>query len=70
MIENGLQVKHINLGGIHFRDDRVEILPYIYLSENEIAILKSIMENGISIECQDLPNATSYDLKKLLEKRK
>jgi mannose/fructose/N-acetylgalactosamine-specific phosphotransferase system component IIB len=69
MAETGLPVKHINVGGIHFNEGRVEYLPYLYLSKEEAAIFKELIQQGFVFECQDVPGNTKYDLAKILEKR-
>jgi mannose/fructose/N-acetylgalactosamine-specific phosphotransferase system component IIB len=69
MSEIGLLVKHINVGGIHFNEGRVEYLPYLYLSEEEVTIFKELIQQGFVFECQDVPSNSKYNLAKILEKR-
>jgi PTS system mannose-specific IIB component len=66
----GVDVKKVNVGGMHFRDDRRELLSYLYLSPNEIKLFEELMEQGIHFECQDLPTSTAYDLKKIIQRKK
>ncbi len=66
----GVDVKKVNVGGMHFRDDRRELLSYLYLSSNEIKLFEELMEQGIHFECQDLPTSTAYDLKKIIQRKK
>jgi mannose/fructose/N-acetylgalactosamine-specific phosphotransferase system component IIB len=68
--EAGLSFNKVNIGGIHFREDRKEFLPYVYLSENEIALFRELMDQGINFQCQDLPSSPVYDLKKIIQKKK
>jgi PTS system mannose-specific IIB component len=65
----GADVKKVNVGGIHFRDDRRELLSYLYLSSDEIKLFEELMEQGIHFECQDLPTSTAYDLKKIIQRK-
>lgn len=69
LIDLGITIEKVIIGGIHFQQDRKEYLPYIYLSEGEVNIFKLLMKKGIKFECQDLPTSSRYDLKKLLEKK-
>jgi mannose/fructose/N-acetylgalactosamine-specific phosphotransferase system component IIB len=69
MLEEGLDIKKVNVGGIHYREDRKEYLPYLYLSDSEINIFKDLMTRGISFECQDVPTAHAYNLAKLIKKK-
>lgn len=70
LIHLGLEIRKVNVGGLHFREDRREYLPYIYLSEEELEIFKALMDKDISFECRDLPNSTAYDLKKVIDRRR
>lgn len=68
--QEGIHFNKVNLGGIHYREDRKEILSYIYLSSEEIRLVEELMREGITFECQDLPTSTAYDLQKLIKKVK
>lgn len=69
LLQKGVEIKKVNIGGIHYREDRTEILPYLFLSPEEIQIFMELIKSGITFECQDLPTSTSYNLEKLLEKK-
>jgi mannose/fructose/N-acetylgalactosamine-specific phosphotransferase system component IIB len=68
--DTGVNIKKVNVGGMHFRDDRREFLSYLYLSADEIKLFEELMEQGIYFECQDLPTSTAYDLKKIIRRKK
>ncbi len=55
LIRLGAPMKVLTLGGMHFREDRREYLPYIYLSDWDEAALREIRQAGVAIFCQDLP---------------
>jgi mannose/fructose/N-acetylgalactosamine-specific phosphotransferase system component IIB len=50
-------MKVLTLGGLHYREDRDELLPYIYLSDWDRTALEEIRKRGVKIICQDLPTA-------------
>lgn len=58
--------KEINIGGIHFRAGRQEILPYVYLSDEEKVTLREMMDLGYDFFAQDLPENKKYNLKDLI----
>lgn len=66
LLENGLEIKYINVGGIHFRDGRKSYLPYLYLDEEEVQSFKRCMEKGVVFECLDVPTGNKVNLKNLL----
>jgi PTS system mannose-specific IIB component/fructoselysine and glucoselysine-specific PTS system IIB component len=47
----------INLGGIHHKPGRSERLPYIYLTDDELAQARQLAESGAVVEAQDVPTA-------------
>ncbi|MBA2460066.1 MAG: PTS sugar transporter subunit IIB [Gemmatimonadales bacterium] len=58
-------VRHINLGGVHHRAGRRERLPYLYLSDEELANLIALEEAGADISAQDLPTTSPVALRGL-----
>lgn len=59
--------KTINIGGIHFKHGRKEILPYVFLSEEERQLVKDIIKRGYCLIAQDLPENPKYDLGDILQ---
>lgn len=55
-------IRKINLGGIHHRPGRVERLPYVYLTPDELRLLTALAAEGAEIAGQDLPTATPVPL--------
>lgn len=68
MVEGGAPVAWVNVGGLHSRGGRRRILPYLYLSAEEISAFKKLFLLGIRCECRDVPLAEKKDLSVLLEK--
>lgn len=63
LIKSGAPMKQLILGGLHYREDRHEILPYIYLSDWDYTTLAEIMKEGVKIVCQDLPTTAPVPFK-------
>lgn len=55
LVRLGVPLKELMLGGLHFREGREEVLPYIYLSEWDRTTLQELRHLGVKIRCQDLP---------------
>jgi mannose/fructose/N-acetylgalactosamine-specific phosphotransferase system component IIB len=70
MTEKGVKVESVNVGGVHYREGRKKILPYLFLSEEEISAFKRIISAGIRCECRDVPLAEKHDLSSLFKKLK
>jgi mannose/fructose/N-acetylgalactosamine-specific phosphotransferase system component IIB len=70
MVEKGVKIESVNVGGVHSRKGRMEILPYIFLSQEEISAFKKIISAGIRCECRDVPLAEKHNLSILFDKLK
>lgn len=52
----------LNLGGIHAGPGRRERLRYLYLSDEELAMLQGLARRGLQISAQDLPTSRQVPL--------
>lgn len=62
-----LQDAEVNIGGIHHAPGRKQALPYVYLSEVEIAALQELADGGAVVSARDLPAARRVELTQLLQ---
>ena len=58
-------VHRINLGGIHHKAGRRERLPYLYLTDEEMARLQALEAAGAAVSAQDLPTTAPVTLRAL-----
>ena len=61
----GVPIHRVNLGGVHHQPGRIERLPYLYLTDEELQLLEEMEASGVEITAQDLPTATPVSLKAL-----
>ena len=66
VVNAGYSPEKVNIGGMHFCEDRKKYLPYLFLSDKDIRDLQICEQKGISIYCQDVPNARIYSLADIL----
>ena len=66
----GLQMKTIDVGGIHYTPGSAEYLSYLFLTKEAVQIFRELMAMGFTFYCQDMPTNTRYDLARLLEREK
>jgi len=57
----------VNLGGLHSQAGRQEVLPYLFLDEEDREQLKEISEEGVRVTARDLPGSHEVPLKSLLD---
>ena len=61
----GVAIPGLNLGGIHHKPGRIERLPYLYLTDEEVKELEALQESGVEVSAQDLPTANPVPLRSL-----
>ncbi|MBT8396723.1 MAG: PTS sugar transporter subunit IIB [Gemmatimonadetes bacterium] len=61
-----LEGRALNVGGLHLRKGREEILPYLFLDPSDRASLRSLEVEGLLISAQDLPGSQKVALEDLL----
>ena len=62
----GMSGRRVNLGGIHFRSGREEVLPYLFLDEADRSDLEALVEAGVTVTARDLPGSPEVGLDALL----
>ncbi len=70
MVKKGVEFDSVNVGGVHSKAGRKKILPYLFLSPEEISAFRRIISTGIRCECRDVPLGEKHDLSVLLDKLK
>lgn len=55
LVEAGLAIHTLNLGGIHYAPGRVKINDYIYLDEADRHRARLLIARGVILEVQDIP---------------
>lgn len=66
LLEGLSDVRRVNIGGIHHKPGREQKLRYVYLTDAEEDLLRSMAERGVEITAQDVPVAQPVPLKDLL----
>lgn len=56
----------VNIGGLHHAPGRREVLPYVYLSEDERDAMRQLAAEGVEVSARDVPGARRVDLAHLL----
>jgi mannose/fructose/N-acetylgalactosamine-specific phosphotransferase system component IIB len=61
-----LDGRRVNLGGLHAGGERRRVLPYVHLSPDDIADLRSIETRSGELSARDLPSAREVPLEELV----
>jgi mannose/fructose/N-acetylgalactosamine-specific phosphotransferase system component IIB len=70
LLNSGVELQNINVGGVHFREGRKSILPYLYLNDGELDSFKRCIEKGVNFECLDVPTGNKVNLKSVINNGK
>jgi len=61
-----MEGESVNLGGIHSQSGREEVLPYLFLDEEDRQRLAEIAQEGVRVTARDLPGSHEGPLSTLL----
>ncbi|MEJ2052550.1 MAG: PTS sugar transporter subunit IIB [Calditrichaceae bacterium] len=67
LIQLGVPIEKVNVGGIHFKEGRKKLLNYLYLNEDEIESFRRCIKHGVEFDCQDIPLCKRTPLRKLIQ---
>lgn len=60
LVQKGVKLDKINVGGLHYRAGAEELLPFVFLTNEDRELLRELVKSGITLLAQDIPgnNAT------------
>lgn len=67
LIEKGLKIEKVNVGGMHYKPGKRRLAPYIFVDEEDITAFKKMRDMNIVLEGQDVPTAKKIDILKALK---
>lgn len=59
--------EEVNIGGIHYAPGREPVLPYVYLSQDEMGEMDVLAREGVKVSARDVPGARRVELKDMLK---
>lgn len=62
LVRGGLRLEKAVIGGLHHRKGCREILPYVFLDDEDFRQLRELKELGVALFCQDLPTSAAREL--------
>ena len=69
LLEEGVVVDRVNVGGLHFTVGKVQLGRALFLGEDDKAALRAIAARGVRLEGRALPSDPDEDLAPMLESR-
>lgn len=56
LLAAGIDLKEVNVGGLHYREGSVELLPFVFLVHEERNALRELVKRGVTLSAQDVPS--------------
>lgn len=56
LIELGLTVDEVNVGGLHYSEGKRQYLDFVYLDEEERQAFRELVKRGVTLEARALPD--------------
>jgi len=56
LVNLGVSIQAVNVGGLHYREGSVELLPFVFLTGDERTALRELVKRGITLSAQDVPS--------------
>ena len=66
LLEDGLQIKSLNIGGMHFKEGAHKLAENVFLDEQDKNTLRILNDLGIEIETRAVPSSKSISVKEIL----
>ena len=62
LMDLGLPVNEVNVGGIHYREGREKVLENVYLDADERSIMRELVKRGVTLDGRALPSSKTVTL--------
>lgn len=55
LVKKGVRLEQVNIGGLHYRQGAEELLPYVFVTEEDRRLLRELVKSGVTLLAQDIP---------------
>ncbi len=69
MVEGGVDIKSVNIGGMSFREGKKMITNFISVNEEDIKAFLKLKERGVELEIRKVPGDRKKNLIELIQKK-
>jgi PTS system mannose-specific IIB component len=70
MLEAGVELKHVNLGGMGIKNERTPFVKNVACSPKEVDSIKNMMNKGVHVYYQLVPEQQIIEVSEVMKKRK
>ena len=69
MIKSGGRVPEVNIGGMHFAEDKVQLFDAIFVDKNDVDMIEKINGLNVALEVRMVPTDSKKDVMKAIEEK-
>ncbi len=62
LVENGVNIKEINIGNLHYSEGKTKITPQISITEEDKESIIKLSELGVELNTKQVPTSTSINI--------
>ena len=66
LVDAGVDIKEVNVGGMHFKPGKKQIAPFIFVDQEDTEYFAILQKKGIILEGRDVPTRSSIDIARTL----
>lgn len=66
MVEMGISLERVNVGGLHYREGAHELLPYVFLTDDDRSFLRELVKRNVTLLAQDVPGNATHNINALV----
>ena len=67
LAHKGLKIEKVNVGGMHYKQGKLRLAPYIFVDDDDISSFKEMHQMEIEIEGKDVPTGKKVDIIETIE---
>lgn len=56
LVNAGIGIREVNVGGLHYREGSIELLPFVFVTPEERTYLRELVKRGVTLSAQDVPS--------------
>lgn len=56
LVDAGIVLKEVNVGGLHYREGSIDLLPFVFVTPEERRFLRELVKCGVTLSAQDVPS--------------
>jgi mannose/fructose/N-acetylgalactosamine-specific phosphotransferase system component IIB len=60
LVRIGAPITEVNVGGLHFRGGRKEMLPFVYVDRQDLIAFSRLLEMGMVLSAQQVPGGREF----------